>query len=186
MCDYISGELILCFPKVDSAAQQLIERIKKGLVGHVSHIESLEQKLARLGLKLDEKFEFDIHRVEVSVGEELWKVTYLQFLYKHDLLHELSLGQISADFWASLGKYNHHFTVTPNSVLSLTGRPLGKVSVQAANFTFEPIHSKYKATLGLPSEPPENLDQVTIAILDSGIADDIDFAKYLSKINLVF
>ena len=176
MCDYISGELILCFPKVDSAAQQLIERIKMGLVEHVSHIESLEQKLARLGLKVDENFEFDIHRVGVSVGEELWKVTYLQFLYKHDLLHELSLGQNSADFLASLGKYNHHFTVTPNSVLSLTGRPLGNVSVQAANFTFSHFHSTYKTTLCLPSEPPENLDQVTIAILDSGIADDVDFA----------
>lgn len=175
-CDYISGELILCFPKVDLAARRLIEDIGRGDIEHVSHIESLEQKLARLGLKQDGDIEFEFHRVGVPVGEEQWKITYLQFFYKQKFLEVLGHGQATQEFIDCMGRSDYQFTAVHNSVLSLAAKPLDKAAVRAADFTFSKFHAQYKATVNVPATPPTNLDQVHIAILDSGIADDVNFA----------
>jgi subtilisin family serine protease len=71
---------------------------------------------------------------------------------------------------------DYQFTAAPNSILSLAAKPLGKEAVQAANFTFSEFHTQYKVLVGIPAEPPSDLDQITVAIVDSGIADDVDFA----------
>jgi hypothetical protein len=176
MCDYISGELILCFPKIDPAAQQLVEDIRHDLIEHVSYIESLEQKLARLGLRPDDDLGFEFHRVRVPVGEELWKVTYLQFFYKIKFLDILAKGKPTHEFLDSIGHSDHQFTVAPNSILSLAAKPLGKETVRAANFTFSKFHTQYKAVVGIPPAPSPDLGQIAIALVDSGIADDVDFA----------
>src|SRR5262245_36623969 len=165
MCDYISGELILCFPKTDPAAQQLVEEIRHGLIEHVSYIESLEQKLARLGLKPDDDLKFEFHRVRTPMGEELWKVNYLQFFYKIKFLEVLTKGHPSPEFSASIGRSDHQFTVTPNSLLSLAAKPLGKETVRVTNFTFSDFHALYKAVVGIPAAPPPDLGQITIAIV---------------------
>lgn len=174
MCDYTSGELLICFPKVDVAAQRLMEDIRKGRIGHVSYEESLEEKLARIGLSPDEDIEFDFHRVKVPPGEEQWKITYLQFFYKHRLIEVLASGRGTKEFLNGLRRSDYQFTVAPNSVLDLAASPLGK-GVQAANFTFSNFHAQYKAALNIPATPPNELDQVNIAIVDSGIADDVSF-----------
>jgi subtilisin family serine protease len=175
MCDYISGDLLICFPKVDLAAQLLMEDIRGGLIEHVSRAESLEEKLAPLGLKPDEDIEFEFHRVKVPPGEEQWKITFLQFFYKRKLLEVLVSRQTTRRFLKGLGRSDYHFTVVPNSVLDLAASPLGK-GVLATNFTFSNFHTQYKATLNIPATPPNRLDQVRIAIADSGIADDVNFA----------
>jgi hypothetical protein len=173
MCDYISGELILCFPKVDPAAQQLIEDIRRDRIEHVTHLESLAGKMARLGLRPDEEMEFDFHRVRVPIGEEHWKITYLQFFYKIKLLELLTQGQPPPEFMDVIGRSDYQLTIVPNSVLSLANsKPLGKAKVKAANFTFSKFHSEYKKSVRIPDVPPPDIDQITVAIIDSGIADD--------------
>jgi hypothetical protein len=52
-------------------------------------VESVEDKLARLGLKADPHLAFELHRVRVPIGEEYWKMTYLQFFYKHKMIGDL-------------------------------------------------------------------------------------------------
>jgi len=170
--DFICGELVLCFPKTDPAAQQLVADIRDGKIEHVRHIESLEQKLARLNLRPDEDLDFDFHRLGVHVGEELWKVTYLQFFYKINLLNALGAGGATPEFLAALGRSDFQFTATPNSVMSLAARRPGKGGVKATDFAFTKLHEQYKNMLRIPSPPPPGLDQVTIAVIDSGIADD--------------
>jgi subtilisin family serine protease len=175
MCDYISGDLIICFPKVDVAARRLMEDIRRGSIEHVSHEESLEQKLAKLGLSQDEDIEFEFHRVTVPPGEEQWKITYLQFFYKHKFIEVLGQGQALPDFLDGIRRSDYQFTVVPNSVLSLAAKPLSKAAVKAANFTFSQFHAQYKTTVNVPATPPPELDQVRITIADSGIADDVSF-----------
>jgi hypothetical protein len=175
MCDYIAGELILCFPKVDTAAQQLMEDIRGGLIEHVSYLESLEQKLARLSLTPDDDLEFQFHRVAVPAGEEHWKVTYLQFFYKHKLLEALGTEQLTPQFRAALSRSDYQFTAAPNSILSLASTPLGREAVKAVNFTFSKFHTQYKKLIGIPAELPSDLGQITITIVDSGISDDVNF-----------
>jgi Subtilase family len=170
--DFICGELLLCFPKIDPAAQQLVKDIIDGKIEHVSHIESLEQKLARLNLRPDEDLEFDFHRLSVPVGEELWKVTYLQFFYKINLIHALGAGEATPEFLAALGRSDFQFTAMANSVISLAAKRPGKDGVKATDFAFTKLHEQYKTMLRIPSAPPSGLDQVTIAVIDSGIADD--------------
>jgi Subtilase family len=172
MCsDYVSGQLILCFPKADVAARELVEDIRREAIEHVSYGESLEQVLVRLELKADETLPFEFHRVHVPENEEHWKITYLQFFYKHKLIKVLSEGQVSSEFMDSLRRSDLQFTVAPNYVMSLAS---GLRKVQAADFKFSQFHEQYKARLNLPVAPPADLNLVEIAIIDSGIADDVD------------
>lgn len=173
MCsDYISGQLVLCFPKKDLAAQELIEDIQEGVIEHVSYDESLQQVLNRLELHADETLPFEFHRVHVPEGEEHWKITYLHFFYKHKLLDVLTRGKVNPEFIECLNRSDLQFTVAPNYVLSLAA---GHFPVSAADFKFSQFHEEYKSRLQLPLAPPADLNQVEITIIDSGIADDVDF-----------
>jgi len=174
MCsDYVAGQLVLCFPKDDLAAQELIEDIQKEVIEHVSYGESLQQVLGRLELPADETLPFEFHRVHVPEGEEHWKITYLQFFYKHKLLGILGREEgFTPEFVKCLSRSDLQFTVAPNYVLSLAANLL---PVHAADFKFSQFHQEYKLRLQLPPVPPANLDQVEITIIDSGIADDFAF-----------
>lgn len=181
MCDYVSGELVLCFPRADLAAMNLVNDIREGLIEHVEHVEDLEQKLRKMELKPDEDLNFEFHRVRVPEGEEHWKVTFLHFFYKHKLLEILGSGKVDSAFLDCLKRSDYQFTAAPNHVLSLAGPPLGKSAVKVSKFNFSQFHSSYKGTLGLPSQPSSNLNQVEITILDSGIADDATFVTGTTK-----
>lgn len=168
-CDYISGDLILCFPKIDLAAKRLVQRIINKELSHIKHEESLEGKLANLGLRLDDDFEFEYHRIKTTPGEELWKITYLQHLYKKELLDYLGsgLGHVTKQFIEGLDRYDYHFTVELNSVLHLASN--ADNPVPTSSFTFNSNHEKYKLIVNAPSTAPPNTNDIIITIIDSGI-----------------
>jgi hypothetical protein len=136
-------------------------------------VESLEQKLALLDLVPDTDLDFEFHRVRVPAGEEMWKITYLQFFYKAKLLQRF-LGQrpLTQEFLNVHSRSDYQFTVVPNSLLTLTTRPVGNTPVRATNFAFSSFHQQYRSLIGISTIPPHDLDQVIVAILDSGVADD--------------
>ncbi len=180
MCEWIDGELIVSFPKVDLAALSLIEDIRLGLVDGVSHVESLAEKLGNLGLQADPNIEFDFHRLRVPTGQELWKITYLQFFYKIKLVDVLQHSHIPQTFWDALRRSDYQFNVAPNNILSLAIKwPLQfapSPPIRVADFTFSSFHSQYKSYLNVPpSTPPVNADQIRVLIVDTGIADDVPF-----------
>ena len=181
MCDYIPGELVLGFPRNDLAAVSLVNDIREGLIEHVTALEDLEEKLWKMELKPDEDLDFKFYRAHVPPGEEQWKITFLQFFYKHKLLEILHSGKVNSDFLDCLGRSDYQFTVAPNHVLSLATPLLSKSAVKTSKFNFSQFHSSYRKTLGLPANPVPNLDQVKITILDSGIANDAKFAKGTMK-----
>ncbi len=45
MCQVVPGELIVSFPRFDPAALRVVNQIRENQIKHVSHIESMEQKL---------------------------------------------------------------------------------------------------------------------------------------------
>src|SRR5207253_564688 len=102
-------------------------------------------------LAVDTGFEFDLHLIRVPPGEETFKITVLQFLYKIDLLGMLGSGKISDEFHKALGESSRHFMAVPNSLLSLTAGPLAPQPTRSAQFKFAPIHRTYKALLNLPA-----------------------------------
>jgi hypothetical protein len=172
MCDFFPGQLIVCFPKVDAAAREIIRQIQKREIGHVTYVESIDTRLARLDLPIDPMFEFELHLLVVPPGQETWKTNYLQFFYKHALLRSLSNIAANKAFAEAVNLSNLHFTVAPNHVLSLlqAGSPAHTVSAQ--NFTFGPYHNRYKQTVGLPGAPASLRETVRVLILDSGVASD--------------
>jgi hypothetical protein len=48
MCDIIAGQLIVCFPKIDIAGRSVINQIVENQISHVSRLESMDEKLAKL------------------------------------------------------------------------------------------------------------------------------------------
>ena len=124
MCDTIGGDLILCFPRADLAARELINQIREEKIDHVYFVDSLDRRLERMGLEMNDGFPFEIHLVRVPSGSEAYKITYLQFFYKLQLYNFLSHEKPSPEFQEAFGRSNYQFTVIPNSYLSTSGRPL--------------------------------------------------------------
>ena len=194
MCEYVSGELLLCFARVDPAGRQLIDDIKRGDIEHVQYIESMEDRLARLDRRPNLELEFEFHRVSVPPDQELWKITYLQFFYRNkfiyayiDALNRRSQGhatQEDDDFLDKMRYSDSQFTATTNSLLTLTTGQLGTAPVQASKFTFSSFHSQYKSFINTPAIPTDELGQVRIAVIDSGIADDANI-RIIAKTNFV-
>jgi subtilisin family serine protease len=173
MCDFVPGELILCFPRTDGAGDRLVSDIQEETIENVSYIESADDKLHMLDLSPPEESAFAFHRVRVPEGEEEWKVTYLHFYYKQRLfeafVEALSSGS-PQDFQERHGRSDYQFTVAPNHWLSISGR--AAKPIRAAKFDFSTHHYQYKKMLRI--EPARyNLNQIRICVLDSGVADDI-------------
>src|SRR6266446_260748 len=171
MCDTIGGDLILCFPRVDLAARELMEQIQEKEIDHVRWVDSLDQRLERMGLSVNEEFPFEMHLVRVPTGSEAYKTSYLQFFYKHQLHRFLAHEKLTPEFAEAFKRSDYQFTVIPNSYLSVSG-PLAPRPVRAAGFSFSDTHKLYKEMLGLPATPPSDLSHAKILILDTGLAAD--------------
>ena len=175
MCDFFPGQLIVCFPKVDLAAREIMEQIQEKQIGHVSYVESMDRRLARLDLPVDPRFELELHLLEVPPGQESWKMNYLQFFYKHALLDSFQHRQVNQAFLEAVHRSDFHFTVVPNHVLSLLHAGSSARKVSAKNFTFGPYHKQYKQKVGLVVPPGSTNETLRVLILDSGVAPDTGF-----------
>jgi hypothetical protein len=181
MCDTIGGELIVCFPRADLAAREIIGHIRHEKIDHVTWVESLDQRLGRMGLRVNEGFPFEMHLVRVPNGSEAYKISYLQFFYKHELFHFLTHEKPAPEFAEVFSRSDYQFTVIPNSYLSTSGRPLAPKPVRAAGFHFSNAHNLYREMLGLPTKPPLDLDKIKILILDTGVAADAKVPGIMRK-----
>lgn len=183
MCEWVAGQLIVSFPRSDDVGRRLVRIIRENDIPDITHIEDLETRLARVGLTLDPHLDYEYHLLGVPVGEELWSVTYLHHLYRRELLdHILRNPRTRAQYATS----DQRFNVAPNHLLAvnfnwrnaLFGAPQ---VINGATFQFSAEHAAYRAmigaaTLSLPPEAPE----VKVAILDSGIADDMLAEPYIT------
>src|SRR5882724_9179920 len=172
MCDIYPGRLILCFPKLDVAGKQLVEKIQKQGIEHVSYIESMDDKFRKLDLAIDPEIEFDLHLVNVPPGQENWKITYLQFFWKIAFLEVLRQQTLSLEFLQTLGRSDFQFTVAPDHQLSLAHAASGGSAISAKNFQFGPLHQSYKKMMGYPRAAVAQLAPVQVLVLDSGLAAD--------------
>jgi hypothetical protein len=171
MCDTVAGELILCFHRMDVAALSLVSQLREMKIEHVEYADSLENKLATLGLNPDPELDFEFHLVRVPSGQESWKTTYLHFFYKHEMLKAIAKSPkllTGPVFQHS----DNHFTVSPNHLLSLAGSPSVVAPVSAKNFQFGGNHSYYQQAIGLPLASSSKPDKIRILLLDSGVAGD--------------
>jgi len=171
MCDTVAGELILCFPRIDMAARNLVSLLREKQIEHVEYLDSLENKLGKLELVIDPSFDFDFHLLRVPSGQESWKITYLQFFYKHELLKLIQKAPPS-QIQSLIGRSDYQFTVAPNHLLSLASPSGGVLPVSAKSFQFGNYHSLYRQFIGLPSSSPSPCDKIRILVLDSGVAPD--------------
>jgi hypothetical protein len=174
MCDFYPGQLIVCFPKVDAAAREIIRQIQEKEIGHVTYLESMDNRLARLDLPIDPMFELELHLLAVPPGQETWKMNYLQFFYKHALLQNFANVRVNEAFADAVNRSDFHFTVVPNHVLSLLHAGSSLRTVSARNFAFGPCHNQYKQTVRLAA-PMSTTETVRVLILDSGVASDAGF-----------
>ena len=175
MCQIFEGQLIVSFPKVDPAAQRVVNQIREHQIEHVSHIESMEQKLESLNLRPEPDIEFDFHLIGVPVGQENWKANFLQFFYKHALVAELGRKQ-NEEFWEAFARSNFHFTVSPNYQMSLAGAAGAPGPVSVKNFQFGRYYSQFRSMIGLPAQVAQP-SKAQVLVLDSGIAPDANTAN---------
>lgn len=168
MCDTIAGELLVCFHHSDAAGHALIEKVRGSRIEHVEFVESLGDKLGSLGLKPRACIEFEFLRLRVPVGSEAFKINYLQFFYKHELLQALGNGTMSpVTHGEVLGCSNYHLQIVPHGVLS--------VATPAIAFQFDAIqHATYTSLLNVNASPGNGKDRA-ITILDSGIERSASF-----------
>ena len=175
MCDTIAGELIMCFPRIDMAARNLVSLLREKQIEHVEYLDSLENKLGKLDLETDPSLDFDFHLLRVPSGQESWKITYLQFFYKHELL-KLIPNAPPGLLQRLLGRSDYQFAVAPNHLLSLAGPSNPLLPLSARNFQFGNCHSLYRQSIGLPSSSSSSRDKIRILVLDSGVAPDAPIA----------
>jgi subtilisin family serine protease len=165
MCDTIAGELLMCFHHTDPAGASLREMIATNQVPHVRLVEDLGGRLARAGLPMRRGIDFLFYRLEVPVGQEDFKVNYLQFFYKAALFEALHRG--SMDFVTHndvLSRSDYHFQVVPHSILSLA-TPVAPAGVP---FQFATTHDDYKQRLGLSTAGGAG-DGRKVLVIDSGV-----------------
>ena len=84
--------------------------------------ESLENRVARLELKVDADLEFDFHLIRVPLGQQSWKTTYLQFFYKRELLNFIPKSPRDL-IRKLLERSDYQFTVSPNHLPTLANPP---------------------------------------------------------------
>lgn len=114
MCDTVAGELILCFPRIDAAAHNLVSLIRDRKIEQVEHVDSVENRLGNLKLEPDSNLDFEFHLVRVPSGQESWKTAYLQFFYKEQMLRTSPSMKTSSrlstramrDKWPSTGEHS--------------------------------------------------------------------------------
>jgi Subtilase family len=156
MCDTISGELLVSYNKEDSAAAALLDQIREGKISHISFVETLSERLTKLALGIRTGLSLEFCRLRVPAGDETFKIGYLQFYYKIEVLRALDDHRLDPKQHANvLFHSSNHFQVAPNSLLS------------AASFSFsEPRHQNYKSLFGWSGKSTSTR---RILIVDSGV-----------------
>jgi Subtilase family len=170
MCDIEPGKLILGFPSFDPAGHALVRSIREGEIDLVTYVESMEEKLGRLEMQPHKELDYSLHLVEVPVGEEQFKVTYLQFFYKIRLFEALRVPP-DPRFAESMGRSASQFVAAPSQVLSLSAA--GSTSAQplsALGHSFGQHYATYRQMVGLPAR--FGSQGVRIMVVDTGIAND--------------
>jgi subtilisin family serine protease len=185
MCDIIAGQLIVCFPKIDPAGRSVINQIVENQISHVSRLESMEEKLAKLGIKPDPQLEFELHLLAVPAGQENWKANFLQYFYKRALLDALVTHSFK-DFPTAVSRSDFHFIVAPNYQMTLSGSSQAGPPVSVKDFHFGPYHTSYRQMIGMAASAAPS-SKIDVLLLDSGIAADASSAgiKVVSQYNLV-
>jgi subtilisin family serine protease len=186
MCDINSGQLIVWFPRADTAGHRVINQILEHQIEHVTYLQSLDGRLEKLGLKPDPNFPLELHLLGVPVGDEDWKANYLQFFYKHALIHELVSGR-GKELQEVLGRSDFQFSVAPNNQLSLAGESgTAGTPVSVNDFQFGPHYADYRKMIGLAGASVP-LSPVRVLVIDSGIAPDAPTAgiNIISQHNVI-
>ncbi|QDV15597.1 Thermophilic serine proteinase precursor [Gimesia panareensis] len=180
MCDTIAGELLVSFHENDAAADALIESIQLGKVSHVDIIDELGQRVTKSGLPMRRGIHFRFYLLRVPAGEEAYKVNYLQFHYKQEILR--ALGNKRMDLVKNkeiLEQSNYHFQVIPHSWLTVrqANAPTG------IGFSFTQTHDDYKQLIGWSSSAGTT-ETKKVLVLDTGL-DPASSYNVVSKVNFV-
>lgn len=162
MCDTIAGELLVCFHEADTAAKGLMEGIYGGKISHVSVIEELSYRIDKARLPTRKGLHFKFYRLKVPIGQEVFKINYLHFYYKHAVLDALGKGQMDLDV---LSRSDSHLQVVPHSILSINCATPGPPAV---GFSFTQTHDSYKNMLGW-STSKIGCVRKRLLILDTGL-----------------
>ena len=178
MCDTVAGELLVCFHENDVAAQGLIEQIISGQISHVEVVEYLRERIVKAQLT-PRKSKYRFCRLRVPEGQENFKINYLQFYYKHQVIHALASHGIDPEVlrWS-----NNHLQIVPNSILSIRqtgGRP-------SVGFSATSTHDDYKRICGFKANY-STLSTGThkrIQVLDTGL-DTVSSINVVRSFNAV-
>jgi hypothetical protein len=162
MCDTIAGELLVCFHEADAAAKGLMEDIYGGKISHVSIIEELSHRIDGARLLKRKGLQFKFYRLKVPIGQEVFKINYLHFYYKHAVLDALKKGQMDLDVFS---RSNFHLQVVPHSILSINCTVPGSPGV---GFSFTQTHDNYKNMVGWGSRKIGSVRK-RVLILDTGL-----------------
>ena len=176
MCDTIAGELILSFHRDDSAAYGLLEDISGGRIPHIQILESLPEKLSGVDLSIREDLVFRFYRLGVPPGQEVWKINYLQFFYKHAILAALGNGRMTVGMDV-ITHSDYHLQVVPNSVLSVAA---SSPSSGFGTISLTQTHNTYQKLIGWRT-PLNGAAGQTILILDTGTDTNITYNSSESR-----
>jgi hypothetical protein len=173
VCDFVGGELILCFHRDDPAGGSLVEKIRNGQIAHVTLIEDIKERI--YPLKVRPQLPYLLYRLRVPTGSELFKINFLNFEYKHRLLDALSQGLFGGATAARiLGDSRFHPQIVPNSRLWAAGLPT------SGRFSFSLIHAAYKSMLNVGAAAGSGLGR-TVAVLDTGLDPQCTYSVSVRK-----
>jgi hypothetical protein len=175
MCNAIAGQLIVCFHRDDKAALDVMEQIRQGVIPHVTIIESLVDRLNDLNLKSRDS-QYFFYRLAVPEGQEVFKIGYLQFFYKHAVLKAIAGGNMNNEV---LSWTNLHMQVVPNSYLSLR-----QSSGAGVGFTATQDHDDYKKLCKVDQASSTAGSGKHVLVLDTGL-DSSSSANVTESKNIV-
>jgi hypothetical protein len=153
MCDIIPSQLIVSHPWDWNVN---LREFKQAV-----YLESIDEKLKKLGLKLREGFSQSLHLLQTEPGEE---------------------NRVSAELYAWFSKQApwSQPQIGPNYVLSVNGStPASTPAPSAIGFSFSTHYSTYQSMTGLPAAAAGN--QRRILVVDTGIASDHSLSLHSSK-----
>ncbi len=165
-CNAKAGELIISHAQADAAAVDMINALRQSRIEHVEYVESMQDRLTRWDLNIDESFEYQLHRIRVPAGQEVWKSNYLNYFYRQLLLERLREPNLPLAFAAALGRSDLHLIIQPNHLLK-TGAAPAQSTLSRGAFRFSASHEQYKSMLGVRAAA--SAAPVDIAVLDTGI-----------------
>jgi subtilisin family serine protease len=157
MCDYLQGELVICWQPEDRAADSLIEDLTEGALAKdgIRITETVEEKLKALGLKQRDGIHSKFARIIVPVGQEVFHINSLHARYTSHVAKLAARGE-----WQPSNDPRRRLLVSPNHYLSL-------------RFKFEqPRHDNYKKMLGWTAA---STTTSVVAILDTGLDNTARF-----------